>query len=258
MSVLLPQPPSRDMPRLRHLLALAALFLPAFAPGLRAQEVQAHGLVFERWVLDTFFDSYRPAGYTQKWDIPAEANRLANPSLAGLPANPKAVKLGAPVGLGDALRQHDIEEPFLLILGYWEQATPEEKRFVKIIAARVEPKTWRQLWGDVTRADLERLDAVIKDRERTPAEARRAAQAMKSRPPYSTSVIVLNPKIDSKSQRRLQCSLRYADVLKYLAPGVSPEPERDSPPELWGVAFSDAVASKPREFATPPRSGDTP
>lgn len=234
----------------RILLALAALLLGGQAAN--AHEVQAHGLVFERWVLDTFFNSYRPAGYTQKWDIPAEANRLADPALTGLPANPKAVKLGAPVGLGDALRQHDIDEPFLLILGYWEQVSPEEKRFVKIIAARVEPETWRGLWGDVTRADLERLDAVIKDRDRTPAEARRSAQAMKARPPYSTSVIVLNPKIDSKGQRRLQCSLRYEDVLKHLAPGIAPGPNRDSPPALWGVAFSETVASKPREFATEP------
>jgi len=161
------------------------------------------------------------------------------------------VKLGAPVGLGDALRQLDIEEPFLLIIGYWEQVTTGEKRFVKIIAARVEPETWRLLWGEVTRADLERLDAVIKDRALTPAEARRAAQAMKSRPPFSSSIIVLNPKIDSKGQRRLQCSLRYADVIKYLAPEVSPEPERDSAPTLWGIAFSETLASKPREFATP-------
>lgn len=236
----------------RILLALGALLFCATSAS--AQEVQSHGLVFERWVIDTFFDSYRPDGYTQKWDVPAEANRLPDPALAGIPVNPKAVKLGAPVGLGDALRQHDIDEPFLLVLGCWQQVSAKEKRFVKIIAVRVEPGTWRQLWGDISRADLERLDAVIKDRNRTPAEARRAAQAMKSRPPYSGSVIVLNPKIDSKNQRRLQCSLRYADVLRYLAPNVSPAPEHDAPPELWGVVFSDAVASKPREFATPPSS----
>lgn len=239
-------------------LLLACACLVAFATWTKAQEVQAHGLVFERWVLDSFFDSYRPAGYTQKWDVPAEANRLSDPTLAGLPANPKAVKFGSPVGLGDALRQHDIDEPFLLILGCWEQISTEEKRFVKIIAARVEPDTWRKLWGDVTRADLERLDAVIKDRNRTPAEARRAAQAMKSRPPYSETIIVLNPKIDARGQRRLQCSLRYADVLKYLAPDVSPAPERDNPPELWGVVFSESVASKPREFPAQSGNGDTP
>lgn len=239
------------MARLRQLarLALAALALLAGARA-PAREVQAHGLVFERWVLDTFFDSYRPDGYTQKWDVPATANRLPDPSLAGLPANPKAVKFRAPVGLGDALRQYDIDEPFLLVLGYWEQTTPEEKHFVKILAPRVEPAAWRALWGPVTRADLERLDALIKDRSLTPAAARRAAQDMKSRPPFSEAVFVLNPKIDTKGQRRLQCSLRYADLLKHLAPEVSPEPELTAPPALWGVPFPGPVPSAPRTFAS--------
>jgi hypothetical protein len=241
----------------RAALALAVALLCA-ATRSPAAEVQAHGLAFERWVLDTFFDSYRPTGYTLKWDIPAEANRLADPALAGLPVNPKATKLGAPVGLGDALRQHDIDEPFILILGYWEQVSAGEKRFGQIIAPRVDPQTWRKLWGDITRADLERLDAVIKDRARTPAEARRAAQAMKSRPPFSEAVIVLNPKIDSKNQRRLQCSLRYADVLKYLAPDAPREIDRANPPSLWGKPFSQAITSKPREFPSPPARGDTP
>lgn len=241
---------ARPVPRLRPLARLALLALALLSgPPAPAEEVQAHGLVFERWVLDTFFASYQPDGYTQKWDVPASANRLSDPALAGLPANPKAVKFGAPVGLGDALRQYDIGEPFLLILGYWEQSTPQEKRFVKILAPRVEPAAWRALWGPVTRADLERLDALIKDRSLTPAEARRAAQDMKSRPPFSKAVFVLNPKIDSQGQRRLQCSLRYPDVLKHLAPQSSPEPELASPPTLWGVPFPGPVPSAPRTFA---------
>src|SRR5690606_14096739 len=139
---------TRTLRLLRQLVSFAALAWLGVAAAV-AQEVQAHGLVFERWVLDSFFDSYRPAGYTQKWDVPAEKHRLPVPALAGLPTTPKATKLGAPVGLGDALRQHDIDEPFLLILGYWEQVSPSEKRFVQILAPRVEPETWRKLWGDV-------------------------------------------------------------------------------------------------------------
>ena len=72
---------------------------------------------------------------------------------------------------------------------------------------------------------------------------------MKSRPPVSEAVFVLNPKIDSKAQRRLQCSLRYADLLKHLAPEVSPEPEVAPPPALWGVPFPGPVRSAPRTFA---------
>jgi hypothetical protein len=227
------------MHRLRWTLLVLLL---ATASGARAEEVQAHGLVFEHWVCDTFFDGYRPTGYTQKWDIPAEAN----PARGGLPVNPKATRHGTPVGLGDALRQYDIDEPFLLVLGYWEQSAPTEKRFVKLLAPRVEPAAWRALWGPVTRADLERLDAVIKDRSLSPVEARLRAQELKSRPPFSEAVFVLNPKIDAKGQRRLQCSLRYADVFKHLAPEVPPEPETN--PSLWGVPFPGPVRSEPRSF----------
>lgn len=220
---------------------LLILFLAA-ASGTRAAEVQVHGLVFEHWVSDRFFGGYRPPDYTQKWDIPA----AANPAHGGVPANPKATRFGTPVGLGDALRQYDIEEPFLLVLGYWEQAAPTEKRFVKLLVPLVDPAAWRGLWGPVTRADLERLDAVIKDRSLSPVEARLRAQELKTQPPFSQAVFVLNPKIDAKGQRRLQCSLRYADVFKYLAPGVSPEPEEN--PALWGVPFPGPVLSGPRTF----------
>jgi hypothetical protein len=57
----------------RALFSLAWL-LAAGAP-VPAQEVQRHGLVFEQWVRATFFDGYKLASHTQRWDIPATASR---------------------------------------------------------------------------------------------------------------------------------------------------------------------------------------
>lgn len=221
----------------RGLVCLLALCV---APLLAlAQEVQHHGLVFEQWVRDTFFDGYTPPSYTQKWDIPAAANHR----YGGIPVNPKATKYRTPVDLGDALRQYDIAEPFMLVIGYWRQEG-EQKRFVNIVAPRIDPAAWRKLWGPVTRADLKRLDAVIKDRSLTPQQARAAAAQMKREPPFNQCVFVLNPKIDSKTQRRLQCSLRFDDVFRYLAPdAIRAEQEH---PALFGVEFPSVVASKPR------------
>jgi hypothetical protein len=208
----------------------------------RAQEVQQHGLAFEIWIRDTFFDGYVPPGYTQKWDIPAKINV----SHGGVPVNPKAAKYRTPVDLGDALRQYDIAEPFILVIGYWVQEG-DEKRFVNIVAPRIEPDVWRKLWGPVTRADLERLDAVIKDRSLDYREARKQAQAIKDAPPFTEAVIEVNPKIDSKGQRRLQCSLRSDDLYKHLAPEAPTGVQKT--PSLWGVPFPATVKSKPREFA---------
>ncbi len=220
----------------------AALVASALTTFLLAQEVQRHGLLFERWICDTFFNGYRPSHYTQQWDIPASANL----SHGGVPVNPKAAKYGTPVDLGDALRQFDIAEPFILAIGYWQQ-DGGAKRFVNLVAPRIEPAQWRALWHPITRADLERLDAVIKDRSLTPAQARAAAKKIKNAPPFTQARIVVNPKIDSKSQRRLQCSLRFADVFTHLAPGadLAPHPR----PTLWGVEFPAHLASPPRTFA---------
>lgn len=225
---------------MRRLFLLVAILL-SFS-GFAAQEVQSHGLVFEEWVDDTFFDGYRPPSYTQKWDIPAAVNR----THGGVPVNPKAVKYRTPVDLGDALRQFDIAEPFLLIIGYWRQEG-EAKRFVNLIAPRIEPEAWHRLWGPVTRADLERLDAVIKDQTLSPAQARAAAQKIKDAPPFTGAVIEVNPKIDAQTQRRLQCSLSFANVFKYLAPGADPQPQEHA--TLWTVEFPQTVLSKPRVLA---------
>jgi hypothetical protein len=221
------------------------LFLPLFAACAAlltlgsAQEVQSHGLVFERWVRDTFFDGYKPASYTQRWDIPASANR----DHGAIPVNPKLARHGTAVDLGDALRQYAIDEPFLLIIGFWQQEG-EVKRIVNIIAPEVAPELWRKLWGPVTYADLRRLDALIKDTGPSIEETRRLALKMKNSPPFSEAVIQVNPKIDNHGQRRLQCSIRFNDLFRHLAPGADPSPQ--ARPALFGVEYPGTIASKPR------------
>jgi hypothetical protein len=217
----------------------SAWFVLAKPPEVR-REVQRHGVVFEEWIRDTFFGGYRPPDYTQRWDIPANVNT----NHGGIPVNPKAAKFGTPVDLGDALRQFDIQEPFLLIVGFWQQ-DGAVKRFVNVQAVRVEPEQWRRLWGSVTRTDLERLDALIKDSSRDVLAARREAQAMKRRPPFTEAVIQVNPKIDA-NQRRLQCSLRFADFFTHLAPEA--ERGKTNSPKLLGVPLPSEVVSPPRAF----------
>jgi hypothetical protein len=219
------------------------LFLPVLIVALTvlvaAQEVQQHGLVFERWVRDTFFDGYKPASYTQRWDVPATENK----EHGGVPVNPKAVKYGTAIDLGDALRQYEIDEAFLLIVGFWKQ-DGDEKNIVNITAPLVRPELWRQLWAPVTYADLLRLDAVIKDLGPSVEETRRLALKMKNSPPFSEAIIQVNPKIDTHGQRRLQCSIRFADFFARLAPGADRKPQEH--PGLFGVEYPGPIASGPR------------
>jgi len=218
------------------------LLLMLAAGPVRAQEVQHHGLVFEQWIRDTFFDGYRPESYTQRWDIPASANR----NHGGIPVNPKAIKYGTAVDLGDALRQFSIDEPFLLIVGFWRQSG-ESKIFVNLAAVTIKPEQWRRLWGPITLADLQRYDALIKDRNRPVEELRAMALRMKSSPPFNQAIIQMNPKIDTHGQRRLQCSLRFNDFFDQLAPTADRRPQ--DAPTLWGIVAPGAISSKIREFS---------
>lgn len=210
--------------------------------GAGAREVQGHGVEFERWLRETFFDGYVPEGYTQKWDIPASAN----PEHGKVPVNPKAAKFGSPVDFGDALRQFAIvaqQERFLLIVGFWKQVSPEQKRWVNVQTVEVVPEQWAKLWGPITLADLKRLDAVVKDAGLSITEARAKAKALKAQLPFTKAIMQVNPKIDAQ-QRRLQCSLRFADFFRYLAPEAAAVEQAQ--PKVFGVALPEDFASAPR------------
>lgn len=211
------------------LLLLTGVLPCQAGPETGRAEEQRHGYVFEKWVRDTFFDGYVLENYTQLWDVPKDKNK----NYGGIPVQIKMTKYGTAVDLGDALRQFQIDENFLLIIGYWKQEG-DKKRIVNLVPIVVESKLWRRLWQPIEWQDLKTLDAVIKDRTRDYKDVRADAKKHKRRAPFSQAQMVLNPKIDSKTQRRLQCSLRFDDVFEYLAPKA--DPLRQENPTLFGVA----------------------
>jgi hypothetical protein len=214
------------------------------ASSASAREVQSHGLVFEKWLRDTFFGGHVPESYTQRWDIPAEANT----QHGGIPVNPKAIKYGTPLDFGDALRQFEItekKERFLLIVGFWEQTTPTLKTWVNAQTVEISPADWARLWHPVSRADLEKLDRVIKDKSLSIEAARTRAQEIKKAPPFTQSVMQVNPKIDDR-QRRLQCSLRFADFFTHLASMSDPGKQKE--PKVFGITIPPTVPSTPRSI----------
>ena len=218
---------------------LLATFVAVLAAS--AQEATRHGVVFEKWVRDNFFDGYRPASHTQRWDIPATANQ----KHGGIPVTTTTVKYGAAVDLGDALQQYEIDEPFMLVVGFWQQAEDGEPRFVNIAAPVIPPELWRKLWGPVTYADLLRLDALVKDQGPSVEELRKRALKVKNAPPFSEAVIQVNPRIDTHGQRRVLCSIRFADFFKHLVPGADDKPQEH--PALFGVEYPNPNASRQRE-----------
>lgn len=220
---------------MRLLLLLSVLVLSA-----PAQEVPRHALVFEKWVRDTFFAGYKPAGPAPRWSIPAAANQ----DHGGLAVNLAFTRHGAAVDLGDALRHYEIDQPFILVLGFWRQEG-DTKRVTALFAPEITPAQWRKLWGPVTYSDLLKFDALIKDPGLPLEELRRLALKMKNSPPFTDAVLQVNPRIGADGSRRLLCSLRFADVFAYLVPDANQQPQAQ--PALWGVKHPGPILSPARE-----------
>jgi hypothetical protein len=189
-------------------------------------EKQVHGLDFEKWIKDTFFESYQQTAYTDKWDAISVVFKKEFLTQAmtfqGLPVSIKTCKYGSPIGFGDAIRQYENAQDFLLFVGFWTKAG-NARKYVAVKAVKISKQEWHELFtGAVTEKEL------AEDRLETEAEAvgtklYHLDKTIKTEPFYKTAralakaekkalpemQIVVNPKIDSKSQRRLQCSLPF-------------------------------------------------
>lgn len=206
-------------------------------------EVQLHGFDFENWIKKTFFADFA-VSYSHKWDVPAEFNILdiVPKEFRHLPVSIKTCKNRCPINFGDALRQFNVDEDFLLIVGFWEQ-NGVNKNFVSVEAVKITAQIWRNLFQPLTAEDLKLLDLTIKNKETYYAEVRKLAKEIKKS--FPPTKMILNPKIDSKSQRRLQCSLPFN---VFWNDAVKKEFSRNIECELFGERVPNPFVSGARVF----------
>lgn len=203
-------------------------------------EVQTHGFVFEKWVRETFFNKYETT-YGAKWDVAKEANTI----YGNLPVSIKTAKYGSSIYLGDAIRQYSINEDFILLVGFWKQEEGK-KRIVNVAAPVIKVSLWQDLWLPLIKKEIIALDNLIKSYDKPYYKIRKAAQEMKSTSPYCDCKITLNPKIDSKTQRRLQCSINFNLFFDEIATCF--QREEIEHPMLWAKEVPEPWESKSRTF----------
>ena len=206
-------------------------------------EVQLHGFDFENWIKKTFFADFS-VSYSNKWDVPDEFNKLeiVPKEFRHLPVSIKTCKNRSPIGFGDAIRQFSVNEDFLLIVGFWEQSGAN-KNFVAVEATKIKAQNWKNLFQPLTEKDLKLLDSVIKNKGTHYSEVRKLAKEIKTS--FPPTKMILNPKIDSKSQRRLQCSLPFGIFWNEF---VKEESYKNIECALFGERVPNPFVSSTRTF----------
>lgn len=172
---------------------------------------QAHGKRFEDFIKASGrFDGSADKGRspTSGFDIEARFDREC-----GLPTSVKSTGSDI-VSLSDARRFVSLSVPYRMLVGrYWQVGARKEFREVHEFILPAEAT--RRLIGSLTQATVDSFhNGLLAFPAGQHRQARSWARAQKQLLAGVETCLVLNPKIDSKSQRRLQCSVRLSTLIE--------------------------------------------
>lgn len=195
---------------------------------------QNHGIIFENYIKSAF---YIPR--SEGWDLEKECDLIDK-----LPTSIKTVKnTSSTIDLADARRFWNLNEPFRLLVGSYYQNN-QYKDFYLLTEYIISVEEHKILLGNIAYNEIELFHEELKSfKIGEHLLARKFAQEklniLKNR-----SKITLNPKIDSKSQRRLQCSI----TLNKLNQVVNNKTVYNKSDFYRELAVDFSIASSSREF----------
>ena len=198
-------------------------------------EVQAHGNQYEDRVIrertdmtKDEYDAKKENGYTSEFD-------LASGLVVDYNGSIKTTKNNT-ICCSDLLRKMKHND-YHLIVGVYEQVG-KQKKFHTEYEFFITPDDYNTLWGEMKYDDVEVFVKYVKS---IPAgkEAQQSTKSVRNALQESVqckkALFKINPKVDSKNQRRVQCSLH---IDKLIAAGI----------QYKKTSIDYTVVSGPRQF----------
>ena len=177
-------------------------------------EVQAHGNYYEDLKTRQItglgkaeYDALKENGYTSGMDI-----------MKGLlSVNDYSIKTtnGNRIDCGDILRRRQ-ENEYHLVVAQWEQCG-DNKVFYNEYTFFITPDLEQKLWGRMNYNQLAEYVDYIKN---IPAgleaqqETKTERTVLKNCISDKNALVKIHPKVDSKKQRRVQCSVKIKELIK--------------------------------------------
>lgn len=213
-------------------------------------EVQNHGNLFEDSVIKSITglskDEYQQKlenAYTASMDVVKGIDSDTNFSV-------KVSKDGKSIGCGDILRfiHHCKNDEFTMIVGSWKQISPTVKRYDCIYEFDITPKDYKKLWGGMTESIIKPFVDYVKGI--APGKSAQMANRKlwkenrtKIYESFGRGLCAIDAKIDSKNQRRVQCSIKIDDL---IASGITFRKYKN---EYRDIKLPYEQKSKPRQFS---------
>lgn len=195
-------------------------------------EVQKHGFIFEDWVKEILGVKELASNYTQKWDIPDET-----------PISVKCMGLVNALEFGSAIRIWKINEIFTLVIGRWKQLD-DKKIIASVDEIDITVEDLKKMRGEITLEELKEFDKKIKSFPAGKEEQLAGinfARKWKSDRRERMGLLTITHKIDSKTQRRVQCNLNYKNYVTLFG-------EPPARTQFRGQTFIGEINHGPRLF----------
>ena len=181
-------------------------------------EVQAHGNYYEDLKTRQItglgkaeYDALKESGYTSGMDIEKGLLSAYDYSI-------KTSK-GNKVDCGDILRRRQ-ETDYNLVVGCYSQVG-DNKVFYSEYTFYIRPEHEQKIWGRMNYNQLAEYVDYIKNipagRE-AQQETKTERTVLKNCIEDKNALMKIHPKVDSKKQRRVQCSLKMSDLIKARIP----------------------------------------
>mgnify|MGYP005732547357 FL=1 len=177
-------------------------------------EVQAHGNYYEDIKIKELtgfgkeeYDTMKDNGYTSSMDIVKGLHSNKDVSI-------KTAK-GKKVDCGDILRRRS-ETEYDIIIGLYNQVG-DMKVFHTEYTFHITPKHEEILWGKMTYEKLREFNEYIKsipEGRTAQQDTKVERQVLKTITEDADAQMKIHPKVDSKKQRRVQCSFNIDKLIK--------------------------------------------
>ena len=181
-------------------------------------EVQAHGNYYEDLKTKQItgldkksYDALKENGYTSGMDIMKGLLSVSDYSIKTTGSNS--------VNCGDILRRRQ-ETDYNLVVGCYSQVG-DNKVFYSEYTFYIRPEHEQKIWGRMNYNQLAEYVDYIKNipaGKEAQQETKTERTVLKNCIEDKNALMKIHPKVDSKKQRRVQCSLKMSDLIKARIP----------------------------------------
>ena len=176
-------------------------------------EVQAHGNKFEDLIIKERtgmtkkdYDNLKANGYTSPFDIVKGYCVDYNASVKTTGSNT--------ICCGDLLRMMQHREHRLIVGCYTQEG--KKKVFHTQYEFYIQPSDYKKLWGQMDYQKVEQFVEYVKNiphGKEAQLSTKSERNQLQEQTQCNEALYSINPKVDSKKQRRVQCSLKLDELI---------------------------------------------